>query len=346
MNRCVRIVGTNEAAVTARPPHVLSGPASAAAKTSAGQCQTYHAYDTRPTKRTGRSPSARVGAAGTADAPAATSAAAPSAGTSAGSAGTPVPAPNVAVAKPIAAAPPHAAAAAARRPGRWAGSHSASRPPRPSSHARAAVEKYAWSGAAPTRCTAYSSDATTIALERRADPAPPHREQQQRPHEVELLLHGERPEVVERAVRGARREVVDGLSRQLPVHRVDAGRGDVVERGVGLQRREHEPREQRDGDDRGERLRHQPLHPPRIEARERHAARAVELAHEQPRDQVARDDEEDVDPDVAAAGEADPRVGDQDDADREGPQTLDVSAELGHAATLPARAASAHHTIG
>ena len=30
--------------------------------------------------------------------------------------------------------------------------------------ARAAVEKYAWSGAAATRCTAYSSDATTITL--------------------------------------------------------------------------------------------------------------------------------------------------------------------------------------
>ena len=43
IQRCVTSAGTSEAIVTAAPSAAESGPSTAAANTSAGQCQTYHA---------------------------------------------------------------------------------------------------------------------------------------------------------------------------------------------------------------------------------------------------------------------------------------------------------------
>ena len=64
-----------------------------------------------------------------------------------------------------------------------------------------------------------------------------------------------------------------------------------------------------------------------VEAAQRDAAGAVDLAEQEPGDQEAGDDEEDVDADVAAGEEGDARVAEQDGDDRDGSQPLDVGAE-------------------
>ena len=69
-----------------------------------------------------------------------TSAAAPDVGTSAAGPGKPVSGPNATAAATIAATPYHAAPAASGEASRPSGA-TASSPPRPSSHARAGVEK-------------------------------------------------------------------------------------------------------------------------------------------------------------------------------------------------------------
>ena len=204
-------VGTSEAAVTASAAGVLNGPHAAAAKTSAGQCQTYHAYEMRPTKRTGRSDSARVGSAGVALLPAATSAAAPSVGSSVGSAGTAVSRHRTStVATAIAASPHHASAAPPSRPSRRPveaeREQAAERQlPRPRAGGEVRLLGSLRHALHRVRERGDGDDA-----QRRAEPAPGRPiEQQERPHDVELLLDRERPEVVERAVGGAGREVVD-----------------------------------------------------------------------------------------------------------------------------------------
>ena len=122
-----------------------------------------------------------------------------------------------------------------RRPSERPSSAIATIPPSASSHARAAGEKYACSGArgglADRVGQRHDGDrahreqqAPVRAASRRA---PRDHEQHQRPREVELLLDGQRPEVVQRPVL-AGGEVVDGAGREPPVHRVDAGRHHVA----------------------------------------------------------------------------------------------------------------------
>ena len=138
--RNVSHAGSSDASATAPRPQPGSGPSATPANTSTGQCQTYQAYDTRPTQRTGRSVSARVGPACRSLVPAAISATAPSVGTSAAGPGNGVSSPNATLASAIAARPSQPATAAVRHPSRRCASPTASSAPSPSSHARANAE--------------------------------------------------------------------------------------------------------------------------------------------------------------------------------------------------------------
>jgi hypothetical protein len=166
-------------------------------------------------------------------------------------------------------------------------------------------------------------------------------EQHERPGHVELLLDGERPEVVERPVRVLLREVVGRLGGQPDVHRVAARRRDVVRHRLRADRPEQEARRDGDADDREDRLRHQSLDPSCVEPPQADAPAAFELAGEEAGDQEARDHEEDVNADVAAAGEPEPGVRQHHEPDRDRPQALDVRAEPrpgrlgGHGDDLP-----------
>jgi hypothetical protein len=67
-------------------------------------------------------------------------------------------------------------------------------------------------------------------------------------------------------------------------------------------------------------------HAPRIEATEIDAPRVIQLTKDVRRDQEAGDDEEDVDPHVAAGKKWNTRVIEHDGKDRDGAESLDVGA--------------------
>ena len=133
--------------------------------------------------------------------------------------------------------------------------------------------------------------------------------------------------MVQRPGRAAAGEVVRGLRGQVPVHARQGGGDDVGRDRVRPQRREHQPREHDHRHDRRERLGHQALDAAGVEAEQGEAAGAVELPHQHPRDEEARDDEEDVHADIAPARRADARVGEQDQCDGQRAQALDVPPE-------------------
>ena len=165
-------------------------------------------------------------------------ASAPRTGRSAAAPGNGVSGVKNAAAAPIAASPSHEQRGGSRTPA------SARRAPSPNSHARVGVTKYA-----DGRLRAREVDRVGEARER--EPPSPARarrgagdrqrgdRQQQRPDEIELLLHRQRPEVPHgrRAVLGG--EVVDRRAREVPVLDVEDARADLGEvlRPVG---RRHE----------------------------------------------------------------------------------------------------------
>ena len=118
-------------------------------------------------------------------------------------------------------------------------------------------------------------------------------------------------------------EVDVGGERRGP-ERVDDDLAGVEEAHPG-QRGEH-----RDDRDQGGR-RQDPAGAAGPERPDRDLPGEQHLAIEQPGDQVAGDDEEDVDADEAAGQERHARVGSDDQQDRDGAQPLDVPAKLfGH----------------
>lgn len=143
-------------------------------------------------------------------------------------------------------------------------------------------------------------------------PPPPHAQpdqrgahQQQRPHQIELLLDRERPVMLDRRRGQTRVEIVRPLSGEMEVSpKEDRGRG-IAENPLRLDRVQQQSGRNYGHD------RHQGCcgknapGPPRIEPEERDPTRLPELLDELPRDQKTRDDEEHVDPDIATR---DPRV--------------------------------------
>ena len=122
----------------------------------------------------------------------------------------------------------------------------------------------------------------------------PHREHDERPHDVELLLDGEAPEMVEHRRLVERRPVPVGLADEVPVGHVGerpaARASDAVELGG---RTEH-PRTEGDDGDEDEHRRQQTPEPPPPERQQSDAA-VVGVAQQQRRDEEARQGEEQVD---------------------------------------------------
>ena len=159
-------------------------------------------------------------------------------------------------------------------------------------------------------------------------------EQQQRPDEVELLLHRQRPVVLDGGRRDVLGEVVDGPVGEPPVHEVE-GRGDDVAAG-GLP---PDPRHPQPGHDRGRDEddgagREQALGPPGVEPEQVHRALAVDLLDQLAGDHEAGDHEEHVDPDVAAGEEHQSGVVRQHQEGGHRPQPLDVATDPGVALRL------------
>ena len=164
-------------------------------------------------------------------------------------------------------------------------------------------------------------------------------EEEEGPEEVELFLDPERPVVLEG--RGRRRGVqVVGLGEGEPVIAHVQGAGDPVlldrldvERGQpvpGGDRRDHDDEDRR---------REQAAGPAAVELGEGDAAGLLELAPQQPGDQVARHHEEHVDADEAAPDRADVGVEQDHAEDGDGAEAFDVRAEV--AARFPGGRAGA-----
>ena len=192
----------------------------------------------------------------------------------------------------------------AARPGQAAAGARASSPPRPNSQARVGVTKYAAAGRPPSgrrvREARRGEAPIAIASHRRGARATPRRdEQQQRPHQVELLLGRERPEVPHGGGRARRRRSSRRPRGELPVLDVERAGADLREelRPVDGGRRRSSRARRRAGTRApraGSAARAAPRSP------QRDAAVAVDLAQQMRRDQVARDHEEHVDADEAA----------------------------------------------
>ncbi len=323
---------------------VATGPSSGsstAANTSTGRCQRYSEYDTSPTNTaTGLVTGYRWRARGSPPTPPAMTRAVASTGRAAPGPGNAVASGStVRNAHTTPASPTHPSSAPITRGMRASsGIAAASSAPTPSSHARVAVEKYAVVGAAVLWISAHPKEATTTTaasapttraprLRRRSRGQAQHRDQQQdRPHQVELLLDRQRPEVLQHG--GGRGEVVRALRHEAPVHERHE-RGERITEGLlGAGAVEHHEPHQRDRHEHHERRRQDAAHPPCQEAAEPDASRLRDLAQQHRGDEEARDDEEDVHPDEAAARPGQGVI-EHDGDDGERAQPLDVATDGG-----------------
>ena len=159
---------------------------------------------------------------------------------------------------------------------------------------------------------------------------PPSDETEQRkpeqrgPDEVELLLHGQRPEVLDRRRRLSLLEVVAPERREVHVRGEERRPHAVRDHVPGADEVEQVLRRDRRHDQREHGRREDAPCAPRVEADERHAPRRERLRQQQPCDQEAREDEEDVDPDIAALEEGNSRVPERHEQNGDGAQALDV----------------------
>ncbi len=166
-----------------------------------------------------------------------------------------------------------------------------------------------------------------------AAPVAGDEQQEDRPHQVELLLHRERPEVEQRRRCQVGGQVVALLVGEDDVHD-EGGCREAVARQVELRQRcQHEGAGHEGGDDDEARGRQEPAGAPGPEAAEAETTGHTELADQQRGDEEAGEDEEHVDADVAATEGAEIGVVRQDEQDRERSQPLDVAAEAGRVAT-------------
>ena len=151
--------------------------------------------------------------------------------------------------------------------------------------------------------------------------------QEQRPEQVELLFRRERPGVQQRQFVGRGGKVFMQLAPVLDVgdrqQRVRAFLGKVEEhQGRTPQRAQHI------GEDDGEdQRRKNPPRPAHVGVRQGETA-AVDIAQDVAADQIAGNNEEDVDPDKAAVDAADLEMEERDDDDRDRTQAGDFVSEL------------------
>ena len=165
--------------------------------------------------------------------------------------------------------------------------------------------------------------------ERHATTSEPHRQperedDEQRPHEVELLLDRQRPEVLHRrrlevgAVRDLR------VACEVPVLHVERAREDLLQERPPLHLRHEQERRHRAGAQHHERGRQDAPGPAHVELLEPHPPVPLGVAEQEPRDQEAGDDEEHVDADEARRECGGPEVVEHDAADRHGTERLDL----------------------
>ncbi len=155
---------------------------------------------------------------------------------------------------------------------------------------------------------------------------PQPEQHQQWPEQVELLLRRERPVVLRGRGSVVSCEVVHRVDRERPVHDVQRRRQDLAEELLPHQPRHEE--EDADGRDQEHDVRRgqQPAQPPGPEPGQAHRARAIHLAEDVGGDQVAGDDEEDVDADVTARHPVGPEVEQDDQKHCHCPKALDLLA--------------------
>ena len=137
-------------------------------------------------------------------------------------------------------------------------------------------------------------------------------------------------------------EIVGRQECEPDVADVERGRCTVEGDVRQAQWRQHDCR-RGDCDEDGERGRgQQPAGTAGVERRQRDRARLADLADDQPGDEEARQDEEDVDADEAAGQQRKPRVIAEDEQDGYGAESLDVGAERGTPGTVFDRREAAH----
>ena len=149
-------------------------------------------------------------------------------------------------------------------------------------------------------------------------------EDDDRPEQVELLLHAEGPEVEDRRRGLAGREVVGRLRRESHVGDEQRGRGRV-RRGTGHEERRKEDDGDRDGheeDDGGRRQ--DAARSSRVERWEGERPRLTDLAEHEAGDEEPRDHEEDVDARKPAREPRDGCVEEDHEQDGDRPEPLDV----------------------
>jgi hypothetical protein len=144
-----------------------------------------------------------------------------------------------------------------------------------------------------------------------------------RPDDVELFLDRERPVVLERR-RGLVSGEIVGRLPEVEVREEERGPDTVANRIA-----RPDEVEQEGGSDVGHRegecgRRQDPPRTPGVEPHERDASVPLRFREQDPRDQEAREDEEHVDADVAAAEERDARVRKHDEQNGDSSQTLNV----------------------
>ena len=177
------------------------------------------------------------------------------------------------------------------------------------------------------------------AEELHAQPGRP--EQKQRPEDVELLLERQRPVVLHhgRVVRG---EVVDRAEGERPVLEVEGAREDLPERVHQAGQRQDEQRRDGGEHEHGDGCRQQPAHALRPEGRQPDPPRPLQFAGQLAGDEVAGDDEEDVDADVAAGEAPRPEVVEHHEDDGNRPQPLDVRLKVSRLRRAGTRAQLSH----
>ena len=184
-------------------------------------------------------------------------------------------------------------------------------------------------GGEPAAAAASTAPTTSPAAAAGSPPAAPAPGHQQGPPQVKLFLHGQGPKVLQRAGRLVLGQVVDRPADERPVFGVQ-GAGGHVGGGGGPGGRWH-PQVGRDADgDQGQAGgRQQAPGPAGVKGGQVDPARGRHLPQQVARDEVAGDDEKDVDADVSAREVGRPNMEADDQEDGDGAQGLDVGAEGG-----------------
>ena len=130
--------------------------------------------------------------------------------------------------------------------------------------------------------------------------------------------------------RHVRREVVGGLDGEADVPDREGGGRHVAGDALHVERRQHRPRRHQDAHQHDQRRRQDAPDAPGVEGPQVDASVALALAHEEPGDQEPRQDEEDVDPDEAAAHRRQAGVEREDQEDGDATQALEVRAGSRH----------------